>query len=169
MHGRVIDAIRNTAGANNIIIVEGAFGGQDNLLPTADPVTESAILQYGDQVLSYNGNAFQNVVFSIHTYDLWNQGDAKLADFVDRVHEKGFALIVGEYGIRTDQDTQAAAESTFNVTQAKGVGRIVWHWDGNDWNDLTIPGGGWLIGKCVKPGNLSWLGQKVWDDNHSTP
>ncbi|NJR12726.1 hypothetical protein HC776_02345 [bacterium] len=57
MHGRVIEAIRNTAQADNIIIVEGAFGGQDNPEATAAPVVDSAILNYSDLILNYNGQA----------------------------------------------------------------------------------------------------------------
>jgi hypothetical protein len=167
MHGRVIEAIRGT-GAENIIIVEGAFGGQDNRSPSPQPVSESAILQYSQDILNYNGNTFSNIVFSIHTWDLWNQGDEKLADYLDRAREQGIAMIVGEYGVRSDKDTREAAESTFNVTIPRDVGRVVWHWDGSDWNDLTVPGGGWLINDCANPTNLSWMGQKIWDDNHSS-
>jgi hypothetical protein len=166
MHGQVIEAIRST-GANNIIIVEGAYGGQDNPFPDTSEITDSAILKYSEDILSYNGNTFSNVVFSIHTYDLWNQGDAKLAGFFEQVHAQGLALIVGEYGIYTDQDTNPAATSLFNTAPPADVGLIVWHWDGSDHNDLTTTGGGWLIDDCENPTNLSWLGQQVWDNNHA--
>jgi|GEM_PF-1948235 len=166
MHGRVIEAIRG-AGADNIIIVEGAFGGQDNRYANSEPVTESAILQYSQDILNYDGNSFSNIVFSIHTWDLWNQGDEKLGDYLDRAREQGLAMIVGEYGVKSDQDTQAAAESTFNTTIPRGVGRVVWHWDGSDYNDLTVSGGGWMINDCQNPTNLTWMGQKIWDDNHT--
>lgn len=167
MHGRVIEAIRGT-GNDSIIIVEGAFGGQDNNRDEfGDPVTDSAILQYSQDILNYNGTSYSNIVFSIHTWDLWNQGDEKLDNYLQRVEEQGLAMIIGEYGVRSDRDTRAAAESTFNVAIPRGVGRIVWHWDGSDWNDLTTPGGGWMINDCLNPTNLSWMGQKIWDDNHS--
>lgn len=169
MHGQVIQAIRDT-GANNIIIVEGAYGGQDSGNNDSAPVVDSAILRYGKNVLHYGGRTFDNIVFSIHTYDLWNHGDAKLADFFDRVHALGYPIIIGEYGIQTDQDTFPAAQSTFNTVISRKIGRIVWHWDGSDANDLTVntsSGGGWEINDCTNPTNLSWLGQQVWNDNHS--
>jgi hypothetical protein len=170
MHGKVVEAIRNTAQANNIIIVEGAFGGQDAGNMDGNPVTESAILQHGQEILNYNGQSYNNIVFSIHTYDLWNFGDAKMADFFDRVHAQNMALIVGEYGVATGQDTQPAAQAVFDTAPSRGVGRIVWQWDGGDNNDLTVntsQGGGWEIDNCQNPTNLSWLGQQVWKDNHT--
>ena len=169
MHGQVIKGIRDDAGANNIIIVEGAYGGQDTA-SEAPNVTDSAILQYGEDVIHFGGRSFQNIVFSIHTYDLWNQGDAKLASFFDQVAEKGYAMIIGEYGIRTDRDVLAAAKSTLNVTIPRGIGRIVWQWEGRDDNDLTTgpsEGGGWEINDCTNPTNLTWLGEQVWIDNHT--
>ncbi|MEP6988873.1 MAG: cellulase family glycosylhydrolase, partial [Chloroflexota bacterium] len=172
MNGRVIQGIRDDAQANNIIIVEGAYGGQDAGNADASPVTSSAILQNGKDVINYGGRTYPNIVFSIHTYDLWNFGDAKLADFFDQVHNLGYAILVGEYGVFTDQDTTGAAETTFNVTVPRGIGRVVWQWDGSDRNDLTasqVEGGGWEINDCAKPTNLSQLGKWVWADNHSTP
>jgi hypothetical protein len=170
MHGKVIDAIRNGAQAHNIIIVEGAYGGQDSNTTDAGPVTDSAILQYSDDIFTYNGNNFENIMFSIHTYDLWNHGDEKLNNFFDRVAAQDLALVVGEYGIFTDQDTFPAAQSMFNTTIPRGIGRIVWHWDGGDHNDLTentTQGGGWEIDNCENPTNLSWMGQQIWNDNHT--
>lgn len=170
MHGQVIEAIRNNAQSDNIIIVEGAFGGQDNAYASADMVTQSAILQHAQEVINYNGQYYENIAFSIHPYDLWNQGDAKMADYFDRVHAQGMAMIVGEYGVDTGQDVTAATQSMFNTAVPRSIGRIVWHWDGSDNNDLTSgtsQGGGWEINDCANPTNLSWLGQLVWNDNHS--
>jgi mannan endo-1,4-beta-mannosidase len=172
VHQRVIKAIRDDAGANNIIIVEGATGGQDAGFSTDGMVqdSDSAILQHANDVISFGGKTYGNIVFSIHPYDLWNFGDAKMADFFDRVTAKGLAMIVGEYGVQTDQNVQAAAQSMFNTAVPRQIGRIVWHWDGGDDNDLTTntsQGGGWEIDNCDAPTNLSWLGQMVWNDNHS--
>lgn len=171
MHGRVIEAIRSIAQANNVIIVEGAFGGQDAGNLDGNLVTESAILQHSQDVINYGGQRYDNIVFSIHTYDLWNFGDAKMADFFDRVQAQNLALIVGEYGVSTGQNTQPAAQSLFNTAPPRGIGRIVWQWDGGDYNDLTentSQGGGWEIDNCENPTNLSWLGQQVWNDNHAS-
>lgn len=171
VHQQVIQAIRDTAGADNIIIVEGANGGQDAGDWEATPVAEnmSAILQYADDILSFNGQDYENIVFSIHPYDQWNSGDARMADFFDRVLARDLALIVGEYAVQTNANTEAAAESVFNTAVPRNIGRIVWHWDGGDANDLTVDttqGGGWEIDHCESPTNLSWLGEMVWADNH---
>jgi hypothetical protein len=171
MHQQVIRAIRDTAGANNIIMVEGATGGQDAGFSTTGMVqqSDSAILQYANQVMTFGGKTYPNIVFSIHPYDLWNYGDAKMANFFDRVKAANLAMVVGEYGVLTDQDTRSAASSVINTAPPRGVGRIVWHWDGHDWNDLTANttwGGGWEINNCANPTNLSWLGLSVWIDNH---
>lgn len=172
VHREVIHAIREIAGANNIIIVEGAHGGQDATGWTESMVQDvnSAILNLADEVMSFYDQTYENIVFSIHPYDQWNYGDAKMADFFDRVIARDLALIVGEYGVQTNVETSRAVESLFNTAVPRRIGRIVWHWDGGDDNDLTVntsQGGGWEINDCANPTNLSWLGQKVWDDNHA--
>jgi len=159
MHGRVIEAIRGT-GANNIIIVEGAYGGQDT-------PNDSAILRLGQQLLNYNGRQYGNIVFSIHPYDLWNNGG--LGGFIDQVHGQNFALIIGEYAVQTDQNVQPAAQAVFSEAVPRGVGIVVWQWDSGDANDLTANtsrGAGWEINDCANPTNLSWLGQQIWTINH---
>ncbi len=159
MHDTVIEAIRGT-GANNIIIVEGAYGGQDS-------PGDSAILRFGSQLIANNGHPYQNIVFSIHPYDLWNNGG--LGSFIDRVRAQNLALLIGEYGIQTDQDTRRAAQAVFSDAVSRNVGIVMWHWDGHDWNDVTANttwGGGWEINHCSNPTNLSWFGQQVWNVNH---
>jgi mannan endo-1,4-beta-mannosidase len=163
--------VRDVAKADNIIIAEGAFGGQDSgnwndgLVADAN----SAILSLSKDLLAFNGKTYKNIVFSIHTYDQWNFGDAKLADYFDRVQKKNLAMIVGEYGVQTNADTTAAFDSTLNTAVPRHIGRIAWHWDGSDGNKLTTanPGGGWQIDDCSNPTNLSYMGQKIWDDNHT--
>lgn len=169
MHREVIRGIRDVAGADNIILVEGAFGGQDAGNRDSSFVTESAILQLGQDILTFNGRTYENIVFSIHPYERWNGGDAKMANYFDQVLARNFAMIVGEYAVRTNVDTVAATDSMFNTTVPRGIGRIVWHWDGSDYNDLTTGtsrGGGWEIDSCVDPTNLSVLGERIWQDNH---
>lgn len=172
MHRQVIRAIRDTAGNNSIIIVEGANGGQDAGDSSSGNVADaaSAILSYGNDVITFDSRTYPNIVFSIHPYDQWNGGDARMADFFDRVRARNFAMIIGEYGVRTDQDVQPATQSIFNTAPARNIGLVVWHWVGGDDNDLTAntsTGGGWEINDCTNPTNLSWLGQMVWNHNHS--
>ncbi len=171
MHQQVIRAIRETAGANNLIIVEGANGGQDAGSSGSGlvPKSASAILSHGNDVITFGGKTYGNILFSIHPYDQWNYSASKMTDFFDRVHADNHAIIVGEYGVNAGISTVLAAQATFGSAISRGVGRVVWHWDGHDYNDLTantVWGGGWEINDCVKPTNLSWLGQQVWNDNH---
>jgi hypothetical protein len=171
VHQDVIRAIRG-AGNDNIIIVEGAHGGQDTggLHGGRVADSDSAILSLADQILAFDGQSFSNIVFSIHTYDQWNFGDTKLADYFDRVLARNLAMLVGEYGVMTNTDTTAAFNSMFATAIPRNIGRVVWHWDGGDDNDLTIntsQGGGWEIDDCTHPTNLSEMGRRVWDDNHS--
>ncbi|MFN8528582.1 MAG: cellulase family glycosylhydrolase [Anaerolineae bacterium] len=161
MHGRVIEAIRGT-GAQNIIIVEGAYGGQDS-------PDDSAILRYASDILNYNGQQYENIVFSIHPYDLWAGGSGILSSFLDHARAQELTILIGEYAIYTDQDTRRATEAVFGSVLEREIGRVVWHWDGSDYNKLTentTRGGGWEINDCVNPTNLSWLGQQVWAANH---
>ena len=171
VHQQVISAIRDQASASNMILVEGSAWGQDAGAWNSDPVPKanSSILQDGSNLITFNGKTYNNIAFSIHAYDQWKFGDARLADYLDRVLAQNLAIVVGEYGVRNaNQDTSQATESMFNVTVPRKIGRVVWHWFGGDENDLTTTnnGGGWYINSCTNPTNLTWLGQKVWSDTH---
>lgn len=170
-HQRVIQAIRDGAGASNIIVCDGWDWAQDSCQFNNNNVNESksAILSLGSSLKSFGGKTYNNIVFSLHTYREWVWGQSKLDDFLDRVAAKGHALIIGEYGSYTNADTTDATTYMFNECVPRNIGRVVWHWYGGDRNDLTTSGGGHLINKTdgSKPTNLTWLGNKVWDDNHS--
>jgi hypothetical protein len=174
MHQRIIRAIRAT-GNDNIILVEGSNWGQE--AGTWDkgsvPTINSAILSLGKKLLKDGDTTFQNIVFSVHVWEQWNYGDDKLADYLDRVQKQGLALIIGEYGGDNgdNRSTRAATISMFKTAVPRGIGRIVWHWNGDKPNILTqgtSQGGGWQINNCRKPTNLSWMGKLVWKDNHET-
>ncbi|HVW93016.1 MAG TPA: cellulase family glycosylhydrolase [Devosia sp.] len=171
-HRTAIAAIRDTAGADNIILVEGTTWGQDTGRLTPEPVTvaESAILGLAGEVTAFGGKTYDNIVFSIHVYDMWNFPPAKLAAYIAEVKRRHLALLIGEYGSETDDglSTLPATRAMFEVAVPQQVGRAVWHWDGGTVNTLTIgrPGGGWQIDSCTAPHNLTPLGQLVWNDNH---
>jgi mannan endo-1,4-beta-mannosidase len=171
VHQAVVRAIRDTAGANNIIVAEGVYGGQDSGNWNSNYVlsSNSAILTLAPDLMSFGGRTYSNIAFSIHTWDQWVYGTAKLGNFFNRVEGLNRAIVVGEYGVLTTVNTEAATTAMFNTAPSRNIGRIVWHWDGHDYNDLTANttwGGGWEINSCTNPTNLSWLGQLVWDDNH---
>ncbi|NEP02434.1 MAG: cellulase family glycosylhydrolase [Symploca sp. SIO2E9] len=162
--------VRDEVGANNIVVADAHFWGQDAGDWNSSPVKESnsSILSHGDELLKFDGKERENVVFSVHLYDQWRFGDARMADYFDRVQDKDYALIVGEYGVENaDRDTSAATRAMFNTAVPREIGRVVWSWWGGDDNDLTTSnnGGGQHINNPDNPTNLSWLGQQVWKDN----
>jgi hypothetical protein len=176
VHQTVIRAIRDDAGANNIIVVEGTSYGQDagsydsGLVNTA----WSALLQYTNDVINFNGKTYSNIAFSFHVYEQWNGGDARMADYLDRLAAKNIPVIIGEYGTRNNVNTMAATDSLFRTAVPRNIGRIAWHWYGGDTPDNSLtnepnPSAGWKINSCTNPTNLSILGQKVWNDTHNAP
>ena len=179
MHKQLIQDIRKT-GAKNIIVVDGYnFASEDgNGTTKANLINKSssAILTYGQQILK--ADPLKRVVFSLHTYANWNWNVDKLYDFVDRVRKQGLALIIGEYAATTgnsfgDIDVTEAARSVFEVGKKRGIGRLLWHYWSWDGNALTTAAWGGSSGDSVnktngnRPTNLTWLGEKVWDDNHN--
>lgn len=176
MNRRLIQVIREDADASNLIFIDGQFWGQDVGEWNENPVRESksTILSYGNEVINFNNKTYENIGFTFHTYDQWKYGDTKLADFIDRIHEKGFSVMVTEYGMaNAGSNTKASTESLMRVANKKGIGRMVWHWYGGDENKLTLPPrlspsfqetGGYNIDNCEQPDNLSWLGRIVWND-----
>jgi hypothetical protein len=175
LHQKLIRTIRNT-GNNNPILVEGWAWGQDagNWESTPVPEENSAILSLGDQILNFDDKTYQNIIFSHHVYDQWQYADAsRLADYVDRVLAKGYALVIGEYGSQNINSTMKATKSMFEVSVPRGIGRIVWTWVAADTNDLTsnaqMLGGGDGIDSCTAPSNLTELGEMVWADTHPAP
>lgn len=173
-HQAVVRAIRDEARAENIIVVEGASWGQDAGSRGAEPVRdpESALLSsFPRDVAEFGGRRYGNIVASIHIYEQWAEGDARLPDFLDRaLAVNRMPILIGEYGSYNERDTTAATRAMFAAAVPRGIGRVVWAWDGGDRNDLTTgddPGGGWQINDRTRPTNLTWLGQRVWDDNHA--
>lgn len=182
MHREVIGVIRDEKKADNIIVIDGQHWGQDVGDWNANPVKEenSAILKSGLELIHFNDKAYENILFSIHIYDQWNGGSGgisqeqanyKLSDFIDKVHAKSMALIIGEYGTNTSEGDlyyPEAFRAVHEVAIAKNIGRIWWHWYGGDVLDLTTDGngGGWHVNDHTNPTNLSWPGQIIWNDNH---
>lgn len=160
----VINSIRAT-GNTNIIVASGNYWGQDannwNCTNVSD--ANSAILT------STLSDPAGNLVYSIHTYDQWNQCQSKLDNYLDRVIAQKKCIIIGEYGVYNNSDVSPTVTYTLNSTQARGVGRIQWAFWGGDNNDLIAGGNGGAHnsvydanGNCT---NLSAFGQKVWADN----
>lgn len=171
----LIKTIRDT-GADNIIVIDGGTSGQDNDGDGTVTSDDSCILAHGNSILNYekttafdNGSIGNgNVIFSVHMYGTWNGSQSRFADYIDAVHAQGLAIIIGEFG----GGYVNALKNAIRVSADKGIGWIVWHWDGGGDPDLTagIDGGGWAIDRTdgSKPTNLTLFGDKVWDYSHGT-
>ena len=164
---RIINAIRDE-GADNIIVVDGHYWGQDVGEWDSSPVesSKSAILGSSDRLKDPTGN----LVFSVHFYDQWIYGDRKMADYFDRAKKAGIPLIIGEYGAMKDGKFKEAVSSMFNTAVPREIGRFVWAWWGGDDFELTTSdnGGGQHTRYDSQgvPTNLTQLGKLVWLDNH---
>jgi hypothetical protein len=160
-HEEVIKAIRNAGAPNIIVLDEHQFGQANGFRNTAG----SGALTYGQAL---NGK-YKNLLFSLHLYTNWIYGKERLDSYIDALHAKNLAVIIGEYGTANDYSMEVAS-SVFKSTIQKKVGRIAWAWAGEDIHDLTTTGtgGGFEINSTsgAKPTNLSFVGNQVWLDNH---
>ena len=170
VHQEVIKVIRDEVGADNIIVIDGHYWGQDvgewnSRMVSSD---RSAILGQYQKLMNFNGKRYDNLVFSVHFYDQWRFSQTKMADYLDRAINQRIPLIIGEYGVETNGEYKSPVEFMFNTSVPRNLGRIVWAWWGGDRFDLTTTdnGGGHHIDNCENPTNLTWLGKQVWKDNH---
>jgi len=168
-HVAVIDAIRSAGATSNIIVCEGRYRGSDTNGNGALPVNDSssAILTYGPGLV----RKYSNLIFSFHTDEAWNGGTLKLENYLDRTQEANLAVFVSEYGGAGWSDSTPATETMLTTCKSRHVGRCAWNWNPTDNQRLCAPDdrqAGWQIDATdgSKPTNLSWLGDKVWDDNH---
>lgn len=165
-HQEVIKVIRNEVGAQNPIVVDGHFWGQDLGEWDSSSVNpeKSAIISHGDKLKSFGGKNYDNILFSVHLYDQWRFSEDKMDQYFELVEQAGHAIIVGEYGVENaNRDTSQATRDMFDVVVPREIGRVVWSWWGGDDNDLTTSSNGG--GQHYNGSNLSELGQLVWSDN----
>lgn len=170
LQAEVLRVIREDAGAQNIVVCDGQERGTEDGNNGALPVPEdrSAILAYGPEL----AKQYPNLVFAFNVYHGWDAGGVeKLGDYVERVQAKHLPLFVAEYGMVVNEDFSMATEAMFTVCKQRHMGRCAWHWIPQDRNVFCTTdnkNGGWEIDKRdgSKPTNLSWFGDRVWDDNH---
>ena len=148
-HRELIEVIRSQ-GANNMIVVDGEAWGQD--------FHSQTILNHGSNIMDDN----DNIVFSIHVYDQWNQND--ISHYFDQLHQQNIPVMVGEYGaVNGDRSTLSASQQMMNAVQEREIGRMVWVFSANDRNDLTLKNGGHGYHfDGSNPEDLTALGQLVW-------
>ena len=163
---RIINAIRNE-GADNVIVVDGHYWGQDVGEWNSSPVKESksAILGSSSQLKDPE----KKLVFSVHLYDQWIYGQSKMADYFDRVQAAGVPLLIGEYGATKDGKFKEAVSSMFKTAVPREIGRFAWAWWGGDDFELTTSNnGGGQHAQYDSNGNitnLTWFGKQVLADN----
>ena len=165
----LIDAVRDT-GAENPVVVPGLSWGQDSGPNwNDDPVEDedSFILSRGPDL----NEDYDDLVFDFHVYDQWRFGAERLGAFMDRAHELDLAIEIGETGVWNNNDIPEALEQMYEAAVPRNVGRIIWHWYGGDDNELCTSGspepGGYAIDHEENPTNLTFFGEKVWEDTHS--
>ncbi len=175
MHREVIEVIRDEKEANNVIVIDAHYWGQDIGEWNTNPVPEenSSILSAGNELINFNDKTYGNIMFSLHVYDQWNRGtieqaEYRLHDYIGRVKEKGFALMIGEFGTNASEGSlyfETAFRATMKVAPAHGIGLIWWHWYGGDALKLTTTGNGngGNINSSSNPTNLTWPGKMFWD------
>lgn len=180
IHQSLIQAIRAT-GNNNPIIVSGWCWGQDACTWGQGDVQvdDSAILKLGADVLNINDEPQHNIIFTHHVYDQFQYASAsRLSNYHDAVLSRNYALIVGEYASANNNCTMKSTSYMFESVKPRGIGRIVWNWDGKDRSNLSytpvpnaltdnMEGSGSGINSCINPTNLTKLGDLVWKDNHN--
>jgi len=148
-HQAVIKAVRDTAGADNIIVLDGISAGQDQIQTWGKGGyardADSAILTWGSTVATFGGKTYPNVGFSVHTYGAGaltsvvdghalteDENVLFLADYIDRIHAKNLWLMVGETGSYADtasynRDLSRAVRVTFRASPPRKVGILGWH------------------------------------------
>lgn len=176
IHSRLLRTIRD-AGAHNMVVMDGTVFGQESGDGTGPVATEdSALLSYGAEVKGDD----DAVAFSFHVYNGWGddalsdgERDARMADYIDRVHGAGVALMIGETGGDYEPCCSAKAlgtQSAFRVAPPRGVGILMWHGQAIDGHKLVYIGRGESqpsdIDDPTNPTNLTWQGQLFWDLTH---
>jgi hypothetical protein len=112
-------------------------------------------LDYGGEVITFNGKTYENIGFTYHVYDQWNGVTVNgFKTYLNAFKEKGFATFCGEYGMdNVGTDTKRATSAMMKAHQDLKYGRVVWAWYGGDDNKLFE---GEAIGLDKKAGWRGW-------------
>lgn len=162
-HETVIEAIRAT-GAENIIVLDDHGWGQAGGYYDGASSYDSAIIAEGPKLQQ----KYDNLVFSLHVYEAWRDGYNRFNNYFRDAHRRGLCVILGEYGAMPGNPAFLnPVKSMFDSALENNIGRMSWAWDSAGM-PMTTEGCGWAVDKTdgTKPGNLSWLGELIWMDNH---
>ena len=162
VHSEVIEDIR-AAGARNIIVLDEHAKGQGNGYRSGSSSNDSAVMSAGAEL----NRKYGNLVFSLHVYEAWADGYTRMDRYFRDARERGLSVIIGGYSVaKGDARQKNAVSNMFNAAIPNGVGRMYREWD--DYNlPMTTSGHGWQINRAdgVKPDNLTWVGDLIWQDN----
>ena len=173
VHRAVISVIRDEKQVTAPIVIDGAAWGQDTHTWNTEPTTTSMILNHAAELKSFGGKTYGNLIFSVHTYGLWDlgtleQATAKLRNYAERAIAADICLMVGEWGVGDGSFAfERAMRATVQVSQSLGIGRMAWAWGGYDDFDLTLSGNGggkWVDVQNGQATNLTPFGRLAWDD-----
>jgi hypothetical protein len=199
-HVQVLAAVRQ-AGAQNMVVVDDAQTGQGTVgwfdigNPSAD---DSAVISLGAQLVQ--ADSAHRTMFSMHAYDFWGwpaplgdmactqrwsdaQRDARLRSYLQQVHDRGLALMIGELGFfpweadasgtsfhlgavdgvpPCGSPQRLAAAAVYRLAPEFDLGVLTWHGF-----DLTEAGAqNWDLWGSP-PGNLTDLGRWQYDYAHA--
>ncbi len=171
-HRACIAAIRG-AGAENMIVVDGMWAGQDLPWSGARPdlYTRGAVYLRGREVVE----GFENVIFGLHPYGLLDETRPFPDDFVDRwmaaLKAKGLRAVFTELGLPAYWPKVQNDRIVHVVRRAAetGAGALAWHWSPGDGASMTSARGGRgeEIDRLDAPTNLSpHQGRAFWDIVH---
>jgi hypothetical protein len=178
MHKQFTYAMRDL-GFKNPIVVDGIAAGQDHgqwwgQNPGGVIPLSSAIISKGQEVL--NADPLKNTVFSFHAYHQWGKSSYPklIGDYVDSVHHRGLALMIGEAGWYANKETDepgVAFHRIFdqNLILGKKVGILSWHLQPGDGMALVNQGTFSLNNDPLNPTNLTWSGKEFWNIRNSIP
>lgn len=184
LHAQILIAIRQQSKAP--IWVEAAHWGQDGdgQEKVLSDLSRHTNISNADTLVNLLPESFRyNIGFCMSIYDQWkpypNTKRGKFNWYIDEIDKNDTALMIVEYGVSNGgTDTLDSTQTLFDALNfnGKSVGRMVWHWKSNDFNDLCEDepyvvggpprGGGDIVSPEYNPTNLTELGKVVWFDNH---
>ena len=175
-HGRFIEDMR-ALGFDNPILIDGIAAGQDHGRWWGDAQAglqpqSSAILSRGQELLNFDGQEQENVLFALHVYHQMGHDtpagqEDLIVQWVNAAHAQGLPVIIGEagwYGNQPDAQPAVAYRRLFehDLVEGAGLGLLAWHLQPGDGMALVDEGTFSLVNDPLNPTNLTWMGEPMW-------
>ena len=128
-HVGAVQSLR-AAGLGHALVVDAPNWGQDWTNTMRDGAGAQAI---------YDADPDNNVVFSVHMYDVYDTS-ATVQAYFNNFLEKGLPLLVGEFAADHGPGTDVDEGTIMAQAESRGVGYLGWSWSGNagDLSSLDI-------------------------------